>query len=149
MVRNRRVAAGAVHLARAVHQASRPGSPSLVARLRAVPRLVRAVRSGEYTGMSSMQLAMVLAGVGYVVSPIDLVPEGFLLAVGLVDDVLVIGWLAMTLVRETEDFIAWEQGHAPGQTHGPGPQWRWSAHQGPPPQPSAAGQTVPSHVVPD
>ena len=143
MVRNRRAAAGAVHLARAVHQASGPGSPGLVARLRAVPRLVRAVRSGEYTGMSSMQLAMVLAGVGYVVSPIDLVPEGFLLAVGLVDDVLVIGWLAMTLVRETEDFIAWEQGRAPG------PQWRWSAHQGPPPQPSAAGQTVPSHVVPD
>lgn len=149
MVRNRRAAAGAVHLARAVHQASGPGSPGMSARLRAVPRLIRAVRSGEYTGMSSMRLAMVLAGVGYVVSPIDLVPEGLLLAVGLVDDVLVIGWLAMTLVRETEDFIAWEQGHATGQTHGPGAQWRWSAHQGPPPQPSAAGQTVPSHVVPD
>ncbi len=145
MVRNRRAAAGAVHLARAVHQASGPGSPGMIARLRAVPRLVRAVRSGEYTGMSSVQLAMVLAGVGYVVSPIDLVPEGLLLAVGLVDDVLVIGWLAMTLVRETEAFIAWEQGHASG----PGAQWRWSAHQGPPPGASPAGQTVPSHVVPD
>lgn len=112
MARNRRAAVGAAHLARAVNQASGPGSPSLFARFSAVPRLIRAVRSGEYTGMSSMQLALVLAGVGYVVSPIDLVPEGLLLAVGLVDDVLVIGWLAMTLVRETEAFIAWEQGHA-------------------------------------
>ena len=144
MVRNRRAAAGAAHLARAVHHASGPGSPSLFARLGAVPRLIRAVRSGEYTGMSSMQLAMVLAGVGYVISPIDLVPEGLLLAVGLVDDVLVIGWLAMTLVRETEAFIAWEQGLAPEGT-----PWRWAAHQGPPPEPSASRQTVPSHVVPD
>ena len=120
MARNRRAAAGAAHLARAVHEASGPGSPSLFARLRAVPRLIRAVRSGEYTGMSSMELAMLLAGVGYVVSPIDVVPEGLLLVLGLVDDVLVIGWLVTTLVRETDDFIAWEQGRA---------------------------QTVPSHVV--
>lgn len=122
MARNRRAAAGAAHLARAVHEASGPGSPSLFARVRAVPRLVRAVRSGEYTGMSSMELAMLLAGVGYVVSPIDVVPEGLLLVLGLVDDVLVVGWIVATLVRETEDFIAWEQGVA---------------------------RTVPSHVVPD
>lgn len=139
MASRRRTAAGAAHLARAVHQASGPGSPSLLARIRAIPRLIRAVRSGEYTGMSSMELALVLAGVGYVVSPIDLVPEGLLLAVGLVDDVLVMGWVVATLVRETEAFIVWEQGHSQ-----PGHQWSWSAHQGPPP-----GQTVPSHVVPD
>lgn len=106
MASRRRTAAGAAHLARAVHQASGPGSPSLLARIRAIPRLIRAVRSGEYTGMSSMELALVLAGVGYVVSPIDLVPEGLLLAVGLVDDVLVMGWVVATLVRETEAFIA-------------------------------------------
>lgn len=139
MASTRRAATGAAHLARAVHQASGPGSPSLFARVRALPRLVRAVRSGEYTGMSSMELAMVLAGVGYVVSPIDLVPEGLLLAVGLLDDVLVIGWVVATLVRETEAFIAWEQGRA--QHAG---QWTWSPQQGPPP-----GQAVPSHVVPD
>lgn len=138
MARNRRAAAGAAHLARAVHQASGPGSPSLFARIRALPRLVRSVRSGEYPGMSSMDLAMVLAGVGYVVSPIDLVPEGLLLAVGLVDDVLVVGWVVATLVRETEAFIAWEQGRAAGA------HWAWSPQQGPPP-----GQTVPSQVVPD
>ncbi len=128
MARNRRAAAGAAHLARAVHEASGPGSPSLFARLRAVPRLIRAVRSGEYTGMSSMELAMLLAGVGYVVSPIDVVPEGLLLVLGLVDDVLVIGWLVTTLVRETDDFIAWEQGRAQGR-------------------PQGREQTVPSHVV--
>ena len=40
----------------------------------------RAVRSGRYTGMSNGQLALMLAGLGYVVSPVDLVPEGLLLS---------------------------------------------------------------------
>lgn len=121
-----------LYLARAVHDAAGTGGPSAWARLRAIPRLVRAVRSGEYTGMSSARLAMLLAGVGYVVSPVDFVPEGLLLAVGLVDDVLVIGWIVATLVRETGDFIAWEQG---GTQYGQPPE----QHR----------QTVPSHVVPD
>lgn len=136
----------AAHLASAVNNAARPGGPSLFQRLRAVPRLVRAVRSGQYTGLSSTRLLMLLAGVGYVVSPIDVVPEGLLLALGLVDDVLVIGWVATTLVRETEDFIAWEETvaahggydqHAQQQGAGPqdarGQQWEqpirsWVVH---------------------
>lgn len=137
-----RSARNSIHLARAVHDAAGPGGPSAWARVRAIPRLVRAVRSGQYTAVSSGRLAMLLAGVGYVISPVDLVPEGLLLAVGLVDDVLVIGWIVTTLLRETEAFIAWEQGGVPqGQQWS---TWQWSQHQGPPP-----GQTVPSHVVPD
>ena len=75
----RRRARAAATFAHAVGEASAPGSPSLWRRLRAVPRLVRAVRSGEYTGVSSARLMLLLAGVGYVVSPIDVVPEGLLL----------------------------------------------------------------------
>ena len=127
-----RSARNSVHLARAVREAAGPGGPSAWARLRAIPRLVRAVRAGEYTAITSGRLVMLLAGVGYVVSPVDVVPEGLLLAVGLVDDVFVIGWLVTALLQETEAFIAWEQGI----------QWQWSQHQDPPP-----GQTVPSHVV--
>lgn len=125
-------AARAARLAHAMREASgAPGAPSLWARVRAVPRMIRAVRSGEYQGLTSMRLMMLLAGVGYVVSPIDLVPEGFLLALGLVDDVLVVGWVATALMRETEDFIAWERGAAP-----------WAVHQ-------EAEQTVHSVVLPD
>lgn len=130
MAMSRRVRSAA-HLASAVRSASRPGSPGMIARLRAVPRMIRAVRSGAYTDLSSARLVMMLAGVGYVVSPIDIAPEGLLLAFGLLDDVMVVGWLAATLVKETEDFIAWEQG---------------TAFQ---PQPQPQPGTVRSHVVPD
>lgn len=126
----------------AVRAASRPGSPGLWQRLRAVPRMVRAVRSGAYTGLSSGRLAMMLAGVAYVISPIDLMPEGLLFIVGLADDALVLSWLAVALVNETEDFLAWEKGMAPASSGTR--QDAGQAQAGAP-----AFQTVPSHVVRD
>jgi uncharacterized membrane protein YkvA (DUF1232 family) len=44
----------------------------------------------------------------YVVSPVDLVPEALLLAVGLVDDVVLVSWLAGAVLSETERFLRWE-----------------------------------------
>ncbi|WP_370892394.1 YkvA family protein [Janibacter sp. GXQ6167] len=124
----------------AVRAASRPGSPGLWQRLRAVPRMVRAVRSGAYTGVSSARLAMMMAGVAYVVSPIDLMPEGLLFIVGLADDALVLSWLAVALVNETEDFLAWEKGMAPASSG----TWPGGGESKPG---DPAWQTVRSHVV--
>jgi hypothetical protein len=45
-----------------------------------------------------------------VLSPVDLVPEGFLLALGLADDVVVVGWLAGSVLDATDRFVAWERG---------------------------------------
>lgn len=101
----------------AIRSASAPGAPGIVTRLLAVPRMVRAIRRGEYTGTDLQRVLLILAAAGYVVSPIDLVPEAVLLLGGLVDDALVIGWLAVTLIRVTDDFLDWERnGDAvPGQ----------------------------------
>ncbi|GAA3618101.1 hypothetical protein GCM10022199_23190 [Marihabitans asiaticum] len=126
MARRRNQARSAAHLARAVRGASAPGSPSLGQRLAALPRMIRAVRAGEYTGMSNTRLLTLLLGLGYVISPVDVVPEGLLLVVGLVDDAVVLSWLAVALVQETEQFIAWEQGVRGG-----------------------VGQPIPGEVVPD
>lgn len=125
----------AANLASAVRSASRPGSPGLLQRAAALPRMIRAVREGRYTGMSNGQLAVMLLGLGYVLSPVDLVPEGLLLVAGLVDDAVVLSWLAVALVKETEDFIAWE--HAQ-QAHAGGTQ-----------APYGTPVTVPSEVVRD
>ncbi len=129
------------NLAHAVNAASQPGSPSLWTRLRAVPRMIRAVRSGQYQGLSSTKAMMMIAGLGYVLSPVDLVPEGLLLVLGLADDALVLSWLAVTLVQETEAFLAWEQGSAAyGQ---PAAAHAWADTSGP------GAFTVPSEVVRD
>jgi uncharacterized membrane protein YkvA (DUF1232 family) len=102
-------------LARAVRLATRPGGPPIRERLSAVPRMVTAVRRGEYHDVSAFRLALIAAGAAYVVSPVDLLPEGVLGVLGLADDAMVLGWVTTTLVEETEKFIAWEHrtGRAP------------------------------------
>ncbi len=109
----------------AVKSATRPGSPGLPERAAAVPRMVRAAASGEYTGITRGRLALLVAAAAYLVSPIDLIPD-FVLGLGLVDDAVVLSWLAATLVTETEQYLDWERSPAaappvPGSVADPGP----------------------------
>jgi uncharacterized membrane protein YkvA (DUF1232 family) len=87
---------------------SRPGAPSLATRINAFPRLVGAVMSGRWDGLGKGRLALMGLAVLYLLSPVDLVPEGLLLAVGLVDDVVVATWLAGSALDATERFVVWE-----------------------------------------
>jgi uncharacterized membrane protein YkvA (DUF1232 family) len=109
MSRNARIAS-VVAVARAVRMAVRPGGPSMGERAGAVPRMIRATFSGEYVGVSKGRLVLMLAAAGYLVSPLDIIPEAVLPIVGLADDALVLSWLATKLVEETEAFLAWEKG---------------------------------------
>ena len=93
-------------LARALMSGSR-GGPSLGKRLAALPRMIRATARGEYDG--GMRVAMMAAMTAYVVSPIDAIPEAFVLIFGLADDALMITWLAGTVLSETERFLEWEK----------------------------------------
>lgn len=130
--------------ATATRMAVRPGGPSLLERVRAVPRMVRAGLTGSYPGLPTSRLFMVVGAAVYLFSPIDLAPELMLGPVGLLDDAMVIAWLVKELVQETEDFIAWER-H--GASAGAGPAWHTGTDDaGPPPSP-AAGETLRGHVV--
>lgn len=104
---NRLVAVGAV--VKALRTAMRPGGPTMGERAGAVPRLVRAVVGGQYVGVSRGRLLLLLAAAGYVIAPVDLMPEGVLGVLGMADDAMVLGWLATQLVEETEAFLAWER----------------------------------------
>lgn len=97
-------------LYRAARIAMRPGGPGLATRLASIPRLVRSTLTGRYAGLTAGRLAMMAAAVAYIVSPLDLIPEGALLMLGTFDDAMVLGWLAAALVTATEDFLAWEGG---------------------------------------
>ena len=143
-------------VARAVVPAVRPGGPSLGERAGAVPRLVRATFSGEYTGVTKGRLVLMLAAAGYIVSPVDLIPEAVFPILGLADDALVLSWLATAVVEETEAFLAWERaqgaptrsdarrlrrhGRTSARLAGPGRPAGPARERGDPP---AATQTVP------
>lgn len=106
-------------VASAIRSASRPGAPGLGERLSALPRMARAILTKRYRGVDGTQLLMMLAAVGYVISPIDLMPEAVLFIAGLGDDALVVGWLAVTIINATDDFLDWERtgDFIPGQVY--------------------------------
>ena len=124
-------------VARALRLATRPGGPTLGERLASLPRLLTALRKGEYTQTSLFRLVLIAAGVAYVVTPIDLLPEGVLGVLGLADDAMVLGWVTTAIVEETEKFLAWEQ--SVGAAAGP---WAFA-----PSDNGTSGSTVRSDVV--
>ncbi|XVU26432.1 YkvA family protein [Actinoplanes sp. CA-054009] len=83
------------------------GGPSVGKRVAAIPRMLKATASGKYDG--GLRLALMTAATVYVVSPIDVVPEAFLLVLGLADDAVMIAWLAGAVLAETERFLEWER----------------------------------------
>jgi uncharacterized membrane protein YkvA (DUF1232 family) len=96
-------------LARALMAGSR-GGPSIGKRLAALPRMFRATSRGEYDG--GKRLLLMAAATAYVVSPIDVIPEGLFLVFGLIDDAAMITWMAGSLLAETERFLEWEKEQA-------------------------------------
>ncbi|MDQ2756205.1 MAG: YkvA family protein [Actinomycetota bacterium] len=136
-------------VASALRTALRPGTPGLAERGRAVPRLARAVLRGDYAEVTRGHLGMLVLAALYVVSPVDLVPEGVLGLLGLADDAIVVTWLAASLVHDTEGFLSWERSRAARahdeQTGRPGPHDAWGQPQD---APHPAGRsTVRGRVV--
>lgn len=96
-------------LLRALRGSLRPDEPSVSQRVRALPRLVRDTVLGRYRGTTMGRLALMAAAAVYVVSPVDLLPELPLGLLGLLDDSVVLTWLAATVLSETADFLTWER----------------------------------------
>jgi uncharacterized membrane protein YkvA (DUF1232 family) len=101
--------AGLLGVARALRAASRPGGPGLGEQLAAVPRMIGASAQGRYDGLSRGRLAMIVVLLLYVISPIDVLPEGLLLIFGLVDDAAITAVIAGWLLGEADNYLDWER----------------------------------------
>jgi uncharacterized membrane protein YkvA (DUF1232 family) len=106
MARTLKRTAAFTALAKALMSGAR-GGPSIGKRLAALPRMFAATARGEYDG--GVRVALMAAATAYVISPLDLIHEAFLFVFGLVDDAVMIAWLAGTLLSETERFLEWEK----------------------------------------
>jgi uncharacterized membrane protein YkvA (DUF1232 family) len=92
------------------------GQPAfgLGADLRATWRLIRAYLRGDYRAVRVRSVLAVVVALVYFVSPVDLIPDVFLL-LGLTDDVVVVSLLFTVVRQELAGFRLWEQqafGHA-------------------------------------
>ena len=76
---------------------------------RALIRLVVAYARGLYRQIPVDKLVVVVAGLLYVVSPLDLIPDALPIA-GFLDDAAVIGWVIKAVREELDAFREWESG---------------------------------------
>ncbi|MCU0302212.1 MAG: DUF1232 domain-containing protein [Candidatus Nanopelagicales bacterium] len=106
MSRRRRKAA----IATAAAAAMKEGPTEVGSRVASIPGLVRDTLSGTYPGLTKQRLAMMVAALLYLVSPIDLVPEALLLIPGLLDDIAVAGWLVAATMGATTAYRDWRMG---------------------------------------
>ena len=67
---------------------------------------------GEYRQISPKALVTIVAGLLYFVSPLDAIPD-WLLGVGLLVDIAVLGWVLKTVSDELDAFRAWRQRQSP------------------------------------
>ncbi|WP_313646644.1 YkvA family protein [Pseudomonas sp.] len=67
---------------------------------------------GEYRAISPKALVTIVAGLLYFVSPIDAIPD-WILGVGFLDDIAVLGWVLKTVGDELARFKAWRDSQTP------------------------------------
>jgi uncharacterized membrane protein YkvA (DUF1232 family) len=70
-------------------------------------RLVRAYECGEYKQISDDDLTLIVAALGYLVDPFDLIPDKIPF-LGFVDDATVIGFVVEKTGPTLDDFMIWE-----------------------------------------
>lgn len=104
-----RQVAAVTAMGRAVRAGSQPGTPTLLERVRLLPAMLADSLAGRFPALSRLRLGMLLLGVLYVVSPVDLVPESALLLLGLTDDVLVAGWVVATALDAAGEYATWRR----------------------------------------
>ncbi|MEU9888530.1 YkvA family protein [Sphaerisporangium sp. NPDC051011] len=99
---------------RVYQEVSQPGSPGLMARIKALPKMIsRAVR-GEYRDLGRNKLLLMGLAIGYIISPVDLIPD-FLPIIGVTDDFGVFLWLVGSLLVESGRYVDWERKKVTGE----------------------------------
>jgi len=71
-------------------------------------RLLRAYATGQYRDIPWTSLLSIVASNISFVMPLDLIPD-FILALGLIDDAVLLGWILSSLKTDIENFIEWEK----------------------------------------
>ncbi|WP_416137544.1 YkvA family protein [Halomonas sp. HK25] len=76
--------------------------------LRLFVPMLRDVLRGDYRPVPWHAFLWMLAALVYLVSPLDLIPD-FLVVVGLLDDVVIVGWLLTRVDASLAPYRAWRE----------------------------------------
>ncbi len=85
---------------------------TFVGRLRVFSRMIRNYVAGKYTVMPWKSVVLIVAGLIYFITPIDLIPD-FIPALGLIDDISMITFIYRSLHQDIEEYLKWEKQNFP------------------------------------
>lgn len=80
--------------------------------LKLMVQMIRAWIGGEYKEVPTTSIIAIVAGLMYLISPIDLIPD-FIPVLGYLDDIFVIGVVFTQVAKDLKAFEAWMATHAP------------------------------------
>lgn len=92
------------------------GAPTMWQMLVGFPQLVGATMSGKYTQGSRPKILAMFVAVVYILLPFDAMPEWILGLFGLVDDAMVMTWLAGAVIDESTAYSRWQQTKDPAES---------------------------------
>ena len=93
-----------------------PAFAEITEALETAIRLLRAYANGTYHRIPYRSLAALVAGLMYLVSPLDAIPD-FLVTIGFIDDLAVLSLVLRQIQYDLDLFRAWEkEEHAPVTT---------------------------------
>lgn len=81
---------------------------AFVGRVKVIARMVKSYVSGRYRVMPWKSMVLLVAGLIYFITPLDLIPD-FIPALGLVDDVSIIAFIYRSLRQDIDDYLEWEK----------------------------------------
>lgn len=70
-------------------------------------RLIKSYASGRYRAIEIKNLVIIVTGLVYFISPIDLIPD-FIFGIGFLDDVALLTFIVRSVDEEIEKFEIWE-----------------------------------------
>lgn len=68
--------------------------------------LAKAAYRGEYRDLNKKNLVLIVAGLAYLVSPLDMIPD-FILGLGFLDDLSILTYIVSKLASELDSYRAW------------------------------------------
>jgi len=79
-----------------------------VGRIKVISRMVKNYISGNYRVMPWKSIVLLVAGLIYFITPIDLIPD-FIPALGLIDDISMIAFIYRSLKQDIDEYLLWER----------------------------------------
>jgi len=79
-----------------------------VGRIKVISRMVKNYISGNYRVMPWKSIVLLVAGLIYFITPIDLIPDS-IPALGLIDDISMIAFIYRSLKQDIDEYLLWER----------------------------------------